>query len=113
MPPVFAAEATYDLSSLTSVDNGSTLITEYKLNQNYPNPFNPSTVISYQLPTDGLVTIKVYNLLGSEVTTLINKTQNAGTHNVTFNATNLSSGIYFYEIKSGSFSDVKKLMLLR
>ncbi len=113
LPPVFAAEATYDLRTFTSVDDGTTLISDYKLSQNYPNPFNPSTVISYQLPTDGFVTLKVYNLLGSEVATLVNDTQNAGAYNVTFNANNLSSGVYFYKIKSGNFSDTKKLILLR
>ncbi|MBN1637628.1 MAG: T9SS type A sorting domain-containing protein, partial [Ignavibacteriales bacterium] len=81
--------------------------------QNYPNPFNPSTVISYQLPVSSLVQIKVYNVLGQEIATLVNEEKPAGTHNVKFNASNLSSGIYFYRIEAGKFVETKKMVILK
>ncbi len=111
LAPVFASEATLDI--VTSVNDENVLITDYKLNQNYPNPFNPTTTISYQIPEDNFVTLKVYDILGAEVTTLVNTNRSAGSYDVTFNATNLTSGIYFYKIKSGNFVSVKKLILLK
>jgi len=87
--------------------------TEYVLEQNYPNPFNPSTKIDFSIPTDNSVQIKVYNVLGMEVATLLNEHRQAGTHNIEFNASNLSSGIYFYKIISGKYSEIKKMILLR
>jgi hypothetical protein len=87
--------------------------TAFTLSQNYPNPCNPSTVISYQLPTNTLVTLKVYDELGRIVRTLVEERQAAGTHSVTFNASNLSSGVYFYRLTAGIFVQTKKLMLLR
>jgi photosystem II stability/assembly factor-like uncharacterized protein len=85
----------------------------YELSQNYPNPFNPTTTINYAIPTDGLVSMKIYNILGQEVATLVNKVQVAGVYQATFNASSLSSGVYFYKIESGSFSSIKKMMLLK
>lgn len=93
--------------------NDNAAVTGYSLHQNYPNPFNPATVISYQIPQSSLVTIKVYNVLGSEVATLINEQQSAGKHNITFNAASLSSGVYLYKIQAGEFSAVKKLTLIK
>ena len=86
---------------------------KFNLSQNYPNPFNPSTVINFTIPQNGLVTLKVYNLLGQEVATLINKEMNAGSYDYSFNATNLGSGIYFYSLKAGNFTATKKMMLLK
>ncbi|MGB5530304.1 MAG: T9SS type A sorting domain-containing protein, partial [Ignavibacteriaceae bacterium] len=86
---------------------------EYILEQNYPNPFNPSTTIEYSLPQNGFVTLKVYNVLGKEVATLINGQNEAGKHRVNFDATGLNSGVYFYRIESSSFVDTKKMILLR
>jgi hypothetical protein len=111
LPPVFASEATLEI--VTSVDDENVLVTDYKLNQNYPNPFNPTTTISYQIPVENHVTLKIYDVLGAEVATLINAKQAAGSYDVTFNASNLASGIYFYKIESGNFVSVKKLVLLK
>ncbi|NCQ17674.1 MAG: hypothetical protein COZ80_10990 [Ignavibacteria bacterium CG_4_8_14_3_um_filter_37_9] len=113
LPPVFASEATLDLNSVTDVNDAITLVTDYQLNQNYPNPFNPSTVIRYQLPENGFVTLKVYNILGKEVAALVNDNQPAGIHNVKFDASNLASGIYLYKLQAGNFTSVKKLTLLK
>jgi len=81
--------------------------------QNYPNPFNPITQIKYLLVQNGLVTLKVYDVLGREVATLVNEEKPAGTYDVEFNASNLSSGIYFYSITTGNFHQTKKMILLR
>ena len=86
---------------------------EFKLEQNFPNPFNPTTTIQYQLPQDAKVTLKVYDILGSEVATLINAEQEAGYYEVNWNASNLASGVYIYRLQTGSFVSVKKMMLLR
>lgn len=100
---------------LTSVNQefGSRLPVDYKLQQNYPNPFNPATVISYELPKSSSVTIKVYDVLGREVQTLVNQRQSAGKHSVTFNAGDLSNGVYFYRLQAGTYLDTKKLLLVK
>lgn len=100
-------------STATDVKDDNNLPAEYKLEQNHPNPFNPTTTISYALPKQGNVIIKVYDINGNEIKTLINKTQNAGYYNVTFDASNLSSGLYFYSIISETFIATKKMMLLK
>lgn len=94
-------------------NNNNHIVTKYDLNQNYPNPFNPSTVISYQLPNVGKVTLKVYDVLGNEVVTLIDEYRNAGIYEVEFNGSNLASGVYFYRIQAGTFFDTKKMILLK
>lgn len=85
----------------------------FELSQNFPNPFNPTTVISYRLPIYGFVTLKVYDVLGREVQTLVNERQNIGNHSVTFKAFNLASGVYFYRLQAGSYSQTRKLVLLK
>lgn len=85
----------------------------YSLSQNYPNPFNPVTTIKYGIPKSGNVTLKIYDLLGREVRTLVNEKKDPGVYSVEFDGTNLASGIYLYKIESGSFSAVKKLMLVK
>lgn len=87
--------------------------TQFVLEQNYPNPFNPSTVIGYRLPVSGDVTLKVYDLLGKEVATLVNEEKPAGTYEVIFDASWLSSGVYYYKITAGNYSETKKMVLLR
>ena len=85
----------------------------FTLFANYPNPFNPTTKIEFSIPSDNNVEIKVYDVLGMEVATLLNEHKQAGTHSVDFIARNLSSGIYFYKMVSGKFSELKKMILLK
>jgi photosystem II stability/assembly factor-like uncharacterized protein len=88
--------------------------TEFKLYQNYPNPFNPSTIINYQLPNDNFVTLRIYDILGREVQTLVNEFKKAGKYSLDFDGSNLASGVYFYKLQIGNqFAQTKKLMLLR
>ena len=85
----------------------------YQLEQNYPNPFNPSTVIKYSIPEAGFVTLKVFNLLGQEVATLVNNEQATGVYQATFDASQLSSGIYFYSLETKNFTSTKKMLLMK
>jgi hypothetical protein len=102
---------TFEYSDEVAVEVTSPL--EYTLEQNYPNPFNPSTVIKYSIPEGGFVTLDVYNLLGEKVASLVNGVQEAGRYEINFDASNLASGIYVYSIKSGSFTSVKKMLLMK
>jgi len=94
-------------------ENNSAAIKEFHLFQNYPNPFNPETKISYSIPVEEFVTIKVYDILGREVATLVNKKESAGTHEFNFNASALSSGTYIYKMQAGNFIATKKLILIK
>ena len=84
-----------------------------ELSNAYPNPWNPTTTIRYQLPINILVTIKVFDALGKEITTLVNEIKPAGHYDVTFNGKGLSSGVYYYQMKSGSFTETKKIILVK
>jgi hypothetical protein len=86
---------------------------DFELFQNYPNPFNPSTSIKYSIPKSVLVTLKIYDVLGKEITTLVNEKEEAGLHKIEFNPTNLSSGVYFYTLKTEGFLQTKKMILIR
>ncbi|GAB6283403.1 MAG: hypothetical protein STSR0008_21690 [Ignavibacterium sp.] len=86
---------------------------QYALNQNYPNPFNPSTTISYAIPNDGFVSLRIYNVLGQEIKSLVNQFQKSGNYKLMFDASNLPSGVYFYKIEANNFTQVKKMMLLK
>jgi hypothetical protein len=98
----------------TDVGSGQeAVLHRFRLDQNYPNPFNPSTIISYQLPSSGVVTLRIYDLLGREVKTLVNQREDAGNHSVLFDAADLSSGVYYYRIQAGSYVETKKLVVLR
>jgi hypothetical protein len=86
--------------------------------QNYPNPFNSSTTITYEMPQSGLISIKVYDILGREVATLVNEEKSAGSYEVQFNTysgnvRNLTSGIYFYRLTAGNYTETKKMILLK
>ncbi len=106
------------MNSPVDVKDEVTLPTQFLLNQNYPNPFNPSTVISYNIPIVGNVTLKVYDILGNEIVTLVDKYQQPGKYSVQFNvetlhATSLPSGVYFYRLTAGNFSETKKLIFMK
>ncbi|HEX2867699.1 MAG TPA: T9SS type A sorting domain-containing protein [Ignavibacteriales bacterium] len=103
----------YDMSHLLAVENKPALINNYRLSQNYPNPFNPATTISYTIPKASHVELKVYDMLGREVQTLVNKELSAGTYKAEFNASRLPSGMYIYSIQAGEFRDSKKLLLVK
>lgn len=100
-------------NTLTDVEENGTIITEFNLQQNYPNPFNPSTTIKFSIPASGFVTLKIYDILGKEVSTLVNENKTSGVYQVSFNAAGLSSGVYFYELKMENFVSVKKLILTK
>jgi len=97
----------------TSVDNEKESPTSFMLSQNYPNPFNPTTKISWQSPVGSWQTLKIFDILGNEVATLVNEEKPAGSYEVTFDSSHLSSGVYFYQLKAGSFVETRKMMLLR
>jgi hypothetical protein len=86
---------------------------DYELYQNYPNPFNPVTTIRYELPQDGVVTIKIYDILGQEVETILNEFKEADRYEVDFIAIGLASGVYFYRLQAGSFVETRKMVLLK
>lgn len=100
-------------SPATAIENSNSLPNQYSLNQNYPNPFNPSTNISFDLGKAGYTKLVVYNTLGQQVATLISGQLSAGHHEVDFHATGLSSGVYFYRLESGNFTQIKKMILLQ
>ncbi len=86
---------------------------QFELSQNYPNPFNPSTTINFSIPQSSIVTLKVFNTLGQEVKTLINQNMESGVHSISFDASELNSGIYFYRLDAGQFSEVRKMTLIK
>ena len=100
-----------------SVDEKDIVIPKsFSLNQNYPNPFNPSTTINYTIPNVGAqhtVSLQVFDMLGREVATLVNEKKSAGTFLVTWNAANMPSGVYFYRLQAGTYSETKKLIILK
>jgi hypothetical protein len=98
--------------NVTSADDEIT-VSEFMLYQNYPNPFNPTTKIKYQIPYKELVVLKVYDVIGNEIATLVNKEQETGSYDLEFNAVDLSSGIYFFQVRAGSFLETKKMILLK
>jgi hypothetical protein len=110
-------EKGHDNITLNVTPMGSLITTtapsQFNLSQNYPNPFNPGTVISYSIPKDGLVSLKVYNSLGTQVAELVNASQSAGSYSTKFDAVNLSSGIYYYKLESNGFIGTKKMILIK
>ena len=97
----------------TSGELTSIVPKEFALQQNYPNPFNPSTTINYDLPVSSFVTMKVYDITGREVATVVNELQNAGRYNIRFDGSNFASGVYFYRIQAGEFKQLKKMFLIK
>jgi hypothetical protein len=104
----------YGDTTLTDIDDDDNGIpTSYKLEQNYPNPFNPTTKITWQSPVAGNQTLKVYDVLGNEVATLVDEFRNSGIYEIDFDASKLSSGVYFYQLKAGDFLQTKKMILIK
>ena len=95
------------------INRGNITPGTFKLYQNFPNPFNPVTKINFDVPKNGFVTLKVYNLLGKEVQTLVSRDLTSGSYTVDFNASELTSGVYFYRLESNGYTDVKKMMLVK
>jgi hypothetical protein len=106
----FARDST---AFITSVDEDQKVVTEYSLSQNYPNPFNPSTKINYEVPFASYITLKVYDLLGNEIATLVNEEKTTGVYEVEFRGEGITSGIYFYKLQTESFAQTKKLVFLK
>jgi len=105
---------TTDSTLLTAINEDGIHIHNYSLSNNYPNPFNPSTIIEYSLPQYGFVTLKIYDMLGKEIATLVNEEKPAGNYKFEFNASDLASGIYYYHITVGNeFAEIKKMVLLK
>jgi hypothetical protein len=104
-------DGTYEYSKVVEVD--LTLPDKYELSQNYPNPFNPTTSIKYSLAANSRVELKIYNILGKEVAQLVNEVQEAGSYEINFNAANLTSGVYIYELNTGSFKFQRKMILIK
>jgi hypothetical protein len=118
LTPSEASSLIYYANKIISLLWGDSPITEenlvpkeFDLKQNYPNPFNPSTTIEYTIPENSRVTLKVYDIIGKEVATLVDKDQNSGSYIVVWNAESLSSGIYFYRITAGDYTDTKRMVL--
>ncbi len=97
----------------TDVQTVDNVVKTYQLSQNYPNPFNPSTTIKFSIPEKNMVTLKIFNVLGQEVKSLVNREYSAGSYEVNFDASQLSSGIYFYSISAGDFHSTKKMILMK
>jgi hypothetical protein len=107
------ADIILDQSSPTDFNSGTIAVNNFELFQNYPNPFNPATIINFQIPVESHVTLKIFNLLGKEIATLIDGNLTAGKHQIDFSGEKLSSGVYFYRIDAGGFTSTKKLMLMK
>ena len=106
-------QKTDSLGVITKIDDSNSFKSIFRLSQNYPNPFNPQTTIKYHLNQSDYVELKIYNLLGQEVETIVEERQVMGSHSVIFDASHLSSGIYIYRLQVGSFTQTRKMILLR
>jgi plastocyanin len=96
-----------------SVDDDDLVVDEFELLQNYPNPFNPSTNIEFRISDRGFVSLKVYNILGGEIATLVNEEKERGVYDITFDATGLSSGMYLYKLQAGNFVETRKMIMMK
>jgi Secretion system C-terminal sorting domain len=111
---IIAGFLTFRETHLTGVKNEQSIVPKvWKLEQNYPNPFNPSTTIKYQVPKPGYVSLKIYDILGREILTLVNENKTAGYFEARFNAVRFPSGVYIYQLRSKEYSSDKKMILLK
>jgi hypothetical protein len=110
--PIQEIEVTV-ISGSTGANEGTETINSFTLNQNYPNPFNPSTTISYSLPDKQQISLKVYDIIGNEVASIVDEIQEAGLHSIKFETVKLSTGIYFYQLKAGSYTQTRKMILIK
>ena len=101
------------MGKTVGINNNVTELNEFRLEQNYPNPFNPKTIINYELGNKNFVSVKVYDVLGNEVRTLVNENKPAGSYSIEFDGSDLSSGMYFYKLTTDSFNEVRKMILLK
>lgn len=106
-------DGTRNILKPVKVEISGTVPYKYELSQNYPNPFNPSTSIKYSIPADGNVKLRIFNSVGEEITTLVNEFKGAGNYEITFNARDLASGVYFYRLETDNFNSIKKMILLK
>jgi hypothetical protein len=110
---ILIEDATWRSTGIVGIESEDQIPTQYSLSQNYPNPFNPSTSIKYAISSRQFVSLKIYDVLGNEVATLVNEEKSAGSYEITFDASQLSSGIYFYKLQAGGFIETKKLTLMK
>ena len=108
-----AASGNFTTNYTTGIDEKVVKINAFKLYNAYPNPFNPSTKINYSVPMRSIVSLKIFDLLGNQVSELVNREIEPGTYDINFNAINLPSGVYFYRLRAGSFVETKKMILLK
>ena len=101
------------MSDVEDFTNSDKIPAGFAVSQNYPNPFNPSTEIIYSLPKAGMVTLRIFDILGREVATLVNEREDAGEHTVQWNAEGYPSGVYFYRIVAGDFLETRKMVLMK
>ncbi len=101
------------MKRMKNEDENKYFVTDFDLSQNFPNPFNPTTAIKYQIPERSYVILKIYGVLGNEIATLVHEEKPSGSYEVEFDGANLTSGIYFYQLRTGNFVETKKMVLLR
>lgn len=101
------------VQSTTNIENEKGTVKEFKLFQNYPNPFNPSTTISWQSPVSGHLTLKVYDILGNKVATLVDENKPAGSYEINFDGSKLTSGLYFYKLQVNQYVSVRKMLIIK
>ncbi len=113
VPSIVEVSPEFEGTVVSLAGHGADLPRAYSLSQNYPNPFNPTTNLSFDLPVASKVNLTIFNVLGQEVTTLVDKKMEAGSHTVEWNAARFSSGVYFYRISADNFTETKKMMILK
>ena len=101
------------MNLITNIKNDLISQKKYYLGNNYPNPFNPTTKIDYTIPENTFVSLRIFDITGREVTTLVNSYQQSGLHSVTYNASNISSGLYLYTLNTGNYSETKRMVLIK